>query len=90
MLDNVYEIADQYLIALARVAGGKLRRADTLVSLPLVFAEIAAELRTQYTLGYYPTNSARDGKYRKIRVVTSRKDVSVRARPGYRAPGGAS
>jgi hypothetical protein len=42
-------------------------------------------LRTQYLLGYYPTNRAKDGGYRKIQVKTSRKDVAIRARPGYRA-----
>jgi len=50
-----------------------------------VGAAIAAELRTQYLLGYYPANPTHDGKYRKIQVQTSRKDISIRARPGYRA-----
>ena len=52
--------------------------------LPRAFQQIAEELRTQYSLGYYPTNTARAGKYRKIRVRTTRKDVAVRTRPGYR------
>ena len=47
-------------------------------------AQIAAELRTQYALGYYPTNTAHDGHYRRIQVRASRKDVVIRARPGYR------
>lgn len=86
-LDQLYATADGYLNNLASVTGGKLQRADTLGSLPRAFGEIAAELRTQYSLGYYPTNSARDGKYRPIRVQTTRKGAVVRARPGYRAPG---
>jgi VWFA-related protein len=53
--------------------------------LPSAFRQIAEELGTQYSLGYYPTNSARDGKYRKVRVRTTRKDVALRTRPGYRA-----
>ncbi|HEU0173558.1 MAG TPA: VWA domain-containing protein [Blastocatellia bacterium] len=87
MLDNLYRIADQYLEDLALKSGGELYRADTLGSLPDVFANIAAELRNQYSLGYYPTKESRDGKYRKIQVKVSRKGVVVRARPGYRAPG---
>ncbi len=87
-LDGLYRIADQYLDDLATKSGGKLHRADTLHSLPLAFEAIAAELRTQYSLGYYPTNAARDGGYRKIQVRAARKDVVVRARPGYRAPSG--
>jgi hypothetical protein len=88
MLDRAYLTADSYLSALAEKSGGRLVRADTLGSLPQAFAQIAAELRTQYAIGYYPTNKARDGKYRKIKVKTARKNVSVRARPGYRAPTG--
>lgn len=85
-LDLLYITADSYLAELAEKSGGRLLRADTLASLPDAFAKIAAELRTQYTIGYYPTNKVRDGKYRKIKVKSSRKGVVVRARPGYRAP----
>jgi Ca-activated chloride channel family protein len=69
---------------LADRSGGQVNRADTLTMLPQAFAAIAAELRTQYSLGYYPTNREKDGKYRKIQVKTTRKDVAIRARPGYR------
>jgi VWFA-related protein len=86
-LDALYRLADQYLNEMAEKSGGKLTRADTLFSLPAAFAQIAAELRTQYSLGYYPSNAARDGKYRKLQVGTKRKNVLIRARPGYRAPG---
>lgn len=86
MLDLAYLTADGYLDELALKSGGELYRADTLFSLPEAFERIAAELRTQYSLGYYPLNRERDGKYRKIQVKTTRKDVVIRARPGYRAP----
>jgi len=85
MLDMAYATADGYLKALAEKSGGKLMRADTLGSLPDAFAKIAAELRTQYSLGYYPIKKERDERYRKIKVATTRKDVSIRARPGYLA-----
>jgi VWFA-related protein len=85
-LDMLYRIADDYLNDLADKSGGRLQRADTLSSLPLAFKQIAAELRTQYSLGYYPPKPERDGKYRKIKVVTTRKGAVVRARPGYRTP----
>ena len=83
MLDMAYLTADSYLKALADKSGGRLLRADTLASLPDAFAQIAAELRTQYMLGYYPLNKERDDRYRKIKVETSRKNVVIRARPGY-------
>src|SRR6266850_916005 len=86
MLDMLYSTADSYLETLANKSGGKLLRADTLGSLPDAFAKIAAELRTQYLLGYYPANKTRDGQYRRIKVTTARKGVLIRARPGYSAP----
>ena len=85
MLDAAYYKADSYLKQLAEKSGGRLLRADTLGSLPDAFAQIAAELRTQYMLGYYPLNKDRDERYRKIKVSTTRKNVAIRARPGYLA-----
>jgi VWFA-related protein len=87
-LDAAYLIADKYLNELAAKSGGVVARADNLYSLPAAFALIAAELRTQYALGYYPSNGAKDGSYRKIQVRTKRKNVVIRARPGYRASAG--
>ena len=83
MLDAAYYKADSYLKQLAEKSGGRLLRADTLGSLPDAFAQIAAELRTQYMLGYYPLNKDRDDRYRKINVATTRKNVAIRSRPGY-------
>jgi VWFA-related protein len=83
MLDGIYQTADRYLSELERRSGGRLLRADTLDSLPAAFAQIAAELRTQYLIGYYPTNKERDGKYRRIKVASTRTDVTIRSRPGY-------
>jgi VWFA-related protein len=83
-LDNAYLLADSYLKKLAVRSGGQLYRADTVASLPQAFAAIAAELRTQYLLGYYPTNKNDNAEYRKIQVKTSRKDIAIRARQGYR------
>ena len=85
MLDMAYLTADGYLRALAEKSGGRLLRADSLNSLPDAFAQIAAELRTQYMLGYYPLNKERDERYRQIKVTTTRKNVVIRARPGYLA-----
>ncbi|HEY0765732.1 MAG TPA: VWA domain-containing protein [Pyrinomonadaceae bacterium] len=88
MLDAAYLKADSYLNQLANKSGGRLLRADTLASLPDAFAQIAAELRTQYMLGYYPINKDRDERYRKIKVASTRKNVAIRARPGYIATKG--
>ena len=84
LMDRIYKLADDYLDEMARTSGGRLIRADNNLMLPRAFQQIAEELRTQYSLGYYPTNPERSGKYRKIRVRTTRKDIAVRTRPGYR------
>jgi Mg-chelatase subunit ChlD len=88
MLDQLYLTADSYLNDLANKSGGRLLRADTLGLLPDAFAKISAELRTQYAIGYYPTNAVHNGQCRKIKVTSSRKNVFIRARPGYCALSG--
>jgi VWFA-related protein len=50
------------------------------------FQEIANELRTQYLIGYTPSNTKHDGAFRKIRVSVGNSDYKVQARRGYYAP----
>jgi len=51
------------------------------------FDQIAQELRTQYNIGYTPTNVKRDGSFRKIEIKTANnKDLKVQSRNGYYAP----
>ena len=47
------------------------------------FQEISRELRTQYSLGYVSSNTARDGTFRTIQILAKGKDLRVRAKPGY-------
>lgn len=48
--------------------------------------EVAAELKQQYTLGYYPKNKKHDGVYRQIVVEVKEKSLRVRTKRGYYAP----
>jgi VWFA-related protein len=73
---------------LAEETGGRMISVRSEKKLVEAFDEISEELRSQYTLGYYPTNSTRDGKFRKIKVDTSSHDLKVLARKGYYAPKG--
>jgi Ca-activated chloride channel family protein len=82
-----YSRGARYLRALAERSGGRLHRAETLHNLSQAFSLIADELRYQYALSYYPTNVARDGSYRRIRVMTDQPNLVIRARDGYRAVG---
>ena len=80
-----YRRGEQYLRDLAARSGARMYDADTLTNLDNAFSSIANELRYQYALSYYPTNAARDGSFRRIRVRVSRANLVVRARDGYRA-----
>ena len=54
-----------------------------------VYDAIAAELRSQYSIGYLPRNAVGDGAWRRVAVqVTARPGSSARARPGYFASPG--
>lgn len=66
--------------------GGRVINVHNQKTLEKAFDEITEELRSQYVLGYYPTNSKRDGAFRKIKVEASRPDVKILARKGYYAP----
>jgi VWFA-related protein len=66
--------------------GGRTIAVNSEKHLGEAFDQISEELRSQYTLGYYPTNTAHDGKFRKIKVDMSNHDLKVLARKGYYAP----
>jgi VWFA-related protein len=66
--------------------GGRTISVNSEKHLAAAFDQISEELRSQYTLGYYPTNAAHDGKFRKIKVDMSNHDLKVLARKGYYAP----
>lgn len=83
--DAAYASASRFLQDLSTTSGGRLEQAGNIGSLQEAFARIAEELRRQYTLCYYPSNQARDGSLRRIRVEVNRPGVKVRARAEYRA-----
>jgi VWFA-related protein len=68
--------------------GGRTIELSSEKKLMEAFDQISEELRSQYTVGYYPENAKKDGKFRKVRVATSNKDYKILARKGYYAPQG--
>jgi VWFA-related protein len=86
---SLYDLARREMNDLARVLGGKTFPTRDLRDARAAFAEVATEIGTQYSLGYYPTNKTRDGRFRAIRVEVRGSNASgaqVRAREGYYAP----
>jgi VWFA-related protein len=65
--------------------GGHVYKVDRKNTLDMVFKELQDEMRSQYLIGYTPTNEAKDGGYRHLDVRTSNKDLRVQARKGYYA-----
>jgi len=66
--------------------GGRTIEVSSEKRLNEAFDQISEELRSQYTLGYYPTNTTKDGKIRKVKVETTNKDFKILTRKGYYAP----
>jgi Ca-activated chloride channel family protein len=85
---DLYNLARREMNELGKASGGRNFLAASLHDARAAFALVATEIGTQYSLGYYPTNKARDGKFRTIRVeVQGLPDkAQVRAREGYYAP----
>lgn len=85
---ELYNLARREMNELARVSGGRSFVAATLADARAAFARVAADIGTLYSLGYYPTNKARDGKFRtiKLEVKGLKEKTEVRARDGYYAP----
>jgi VWFA-related protein len=80
-----YEIARKQLTMLAELTGGVYFRAARVENLEGVYEKVAADLRTLYSVAYYPSNAVRDGSWRKLKVKVNLPDVAVRTRRGYYA-----
>ena len=73
-------------VQMARDTGGRVIPVHNDKTMNKAFDEIAEELRSQYVLGYIPSNTAHDGTYRKIKVETTQAGTKILSRKGYYAP----
>jgi VWFA-related protein len=78
-----YELANHYLQELASTTGGREYRADSLQNMSSAFANVAEELRRQYSIGYYPKRPPQAGQMRQIKVRAKQPNLAVRARDSY-------
>ncbi len=85
---KLYEIADIEMTDLATISGGKVFPVGDLNEARSAFKNVADEIGTKYSLGYYSSNDRRDGTYRKIKVELKGlpAGTKVSARDGYTAP----
>jgi VWFA-related protein len=70
---------------LAEASGGRLFPAASIRDLEPVFPQLAEELRSVYSVAYYPENQQFDGNWRKVLIEVGRPGVVIRARLGYYA-----
>ena len=83
---RLYEVAHEELAEMATRTGGRVYPVQGLKELSGVYSRIAGELRIQYSVGYYPTNEKRDGRWRSLRVEVKGGGHVAQTKPGYRAP----
>jgi len=79
--------AESLLNKLAEETGGKAFYPKELSEVHAIAQQISTELRTQYSIGYYPTNSKKDGTFRSVKVQVNggTRRVIARTRNGYTA-----
>jgi VWFA-related protein len=82
--------AAKILEKIADVTGGQAFRPKSLDEVQDTCEQVAHDIRNQYTLAYYPSNSKKDGTFRAVRVDAfargTHTKLAVRTRPGYFAP----
>ena len=79
------ELAGPGLLSqIAEQTGGRQFPVENINELPDVAAKIGVELRNQYVLGYVPSNQEKDGKWRRVKVITKKIRGMPRLRAHYR------
>jgi VWFA-related protein len=82
----VYTAARARMQSLADRTGGHLHEIRRLEDMGRLYAEVAADMRTLYTIAYQSSNAGvRDGRWRAINLEVTRADTIARSRPGYYA-----
>lgn len=77
---------DAEMKKLTQETGGRVIEVGNKIDkLRKAFDQISEELRSQYNIGYVPTNSARDGSFRKVEIKPKDSNFKVQARSGYYA-----
>lgn len=81
----MFTAARSRLQTLADRTGGTLNTINRLEEMGRLYAQVAAELRTLYTVEYSSSNEKRDGRWRSIRIDVREPQLIARTRQGYYA-----
>ena len=79
----MFSAARSRLQILARRTGGTLNTINRLEEMGKLYAAVAADLRTLYTIEYQSSNEKRDGKWREIKIEVNNPELVSRTRQGY-------
>jgi VWFA-related protein len=79
------QVGRMFLVHIAEQTGGRAVVASPPKDLQNFFTTVADELRLQYVVTYTPTDNRANGKFRKIKIETTRKDTKARYPSGYYA-----
>lgn len=83
-ITGIYAAARTRLQSIANRTGGRLTEINRLDQMARLYAEVAADLRTLYTVAYQASGGRpRDGKWREIKVEVAYPELIARTRPGY-------
>jgi VWFA-related protein len=80
---GIYAAARARLQSLADRTGGRLNEINRLQYMAQLYREVAANLRTLYTVGYQPQGDRPRGKWHEIKVEVANSDLTARTKPGY-------
>jgi Ca-activated chloride channel family protein len=79
-----YALGKEYLNTIATNSGGRIFEASAMSDLESVFKGVAAELRQQYSVGYYPDDTGKPGDRKKIKIdIIGKPNVVVRSKTTY-------
>jgi VWFA-related protein len=80
---GIYAAARARLQSLADRTGGHLNEINQLQYMAQLYREVAANLRTLYTVAYQPQGDRARGKWHEIKVEVASSDLTARTKPGY-------
>src|ERR1041384_5610558 len=80
---GIYAAARARLQSLADRTGGRLNEINQLQYMAQLYREVAANLRTLYTIAYQPQGARLRGKWHEIKVEVTSSDLTARTKPGY-------